>query len=223
MRNILSGRAERLLHRLRLATGFRAFEALYGSLAPFYDHISRFFFAGQWAVWQQSALEHLRGRDVLELGYGTGELILELCRRGYEPVGVDLSPRMRLIAGRKLRRHGCAAQLLLGSSTGLPLPDGSFDTIISTFPSAYIADARTWEEAGRVLRPGGRVVVVLSGELLPVDHRSRLLIRFHRLVYGRRQSPTELRWPPIPGFELSHHTHATEGGIAHLLLADKSA
>jgi SAM-dependent methyltransferase len=215
--------ALRALDRVRGATGPRAFESLYGPLAPLYDRVSAFFFAGQWGVWQRYALEFVQGRDVLELGYGTGEAALELCRRGYAPVGVDASRRMRLLAARKLERYGCRARLLIGSSTALPLPDASVDTILSTFPSGYIADRRTWAEACRVLRPGGRLVVLLSGELLPVDHRSKLLIRFHSLVYGPRSAGAELNWPPVPGFEISYHTHRDNRGTAHLLLAEKPA
>lgn len=210
-----------LLDRVRRRAGPAAFEALYGSLAPFYDRISGFFFAGQWAVWQRTALEFVRGTDVLELGYGTGEMAAELCRRGYAVVGIDRSPRMRLQASRKLAHAGCMARLLLGSAGALPLPDGSIDTIVSTFPSGYIAEPPTWREAGRVLRPGGRVVVVLSGELLPVDHRNRLLLRFHALVYGGRGSGSPPTWPDIPGFRVSYHSRENERGIAHLLVAER--
>ncbi len=212
---------DRLLDRLRVATGPRAFQSLYGTLAPFYDRISSFFFAGQWSVWQRYALDFIEGREVLELGYGTGELALEMCRRGYVLTGVDASPRMWLIATSKLERCGCSARLTVGSATALPLPDTAVDAVVSTFPSSYIADSRTWAEAHRVLRPAGRLVVVLSGELLPVDHRSKLLIRFHRLVYGSQHSPAGVGWPDVPGFRISHHTRGNSRGTAYILVAEK--
>lgn len=209
------------LARLRSATGPRLFEALYKSLAPLYDYISRFFFAGQWSVWQQASLSFVQGSDVLELGYGTGELALEMCGRGYYPVGIDLSPRMHLIARRKLRQRGCRAQLHVGSSTNLPFAAQSFDAVLSTFPSAYIMQTHTWREVHRVLRPGGRFVIVLSGELLPVDHQSQLLIRFHRFVYGGQAGASFPGWPAMPGFNLSSHVHRTPRGLAQILLAEK--
>lgn len=209
------------LDRLRSATGPRLFEALYGGLAPLYDHISSFFFAGQWRVWQRAALSFVQGSDVLEVGYGTGELALELCRRGYSPVGIDVSPRMHLIATRRLREYGCRARLYVGSSTDLPFASDSLDTVISTFPSAYVMLPRTWDEVHRVLRLGGRFVIVLSGELLPVDHRSKLLIRFHRFVYGNHAGASLPCWSAIPGFDLTTHVHCTSKGVAHILLAEK--
>ncbi|MDP9351268.1 MAG: class I SAM-dependent methyltransferase, partial [Chloroflexota bacterium] len=188
---------------------------------PLYDYVSSFFFAGQWCVWQRAALNFVQGSDLLEVGYGTGALALELCRRGYSPVGIDLSPRMHLIATRKLRHRGCSARLCVGSSTGLPFASDSFDTVFSTFPSAYIMHPRTWEEVHRVLRLGGRFVIVLSGELLPVDHRSKLLIRFHRFVYGNPADASLPCWSAIPGFDLTTHVHRTAQGVAHILLAEK--
>lgn len=206
---------------MRAVVGPRLFEALYSSLAPFYDHVSKFFFAGQWSVWQQAALEWVQGEHVLELGYGTGDLLLEMCRRGYQPFGVDLSRRMHLIASRKLRRHSCAARLYIGSSIALPFGDERFEAVVSTFPSGYILDSRTWQEVHRVLRPGGRFIIVISNELLPVDHRSKLLVRFHNFVYGGRHGGSDLPPPARPGFKTSAHTWRNNRGRAYILVAEK--
>ena len=180
-----------------------------------------FFFAGQWTTWQRRALDYIEGRRVLELGYGTGVLALEMCRRGYEVTGIDLSPRMHRIARAKVRRGGCRATLLVGSAAKLPVPDGSVDAVVSTFPTRFIVWEETWIEVHRVLRPGGTFAIVLSGELLPVDHRSKLLIHFHTLVYGKRGIPAAIAWPEVPGFDLRHERHANSHGVADLLVAYK--
>jgi hypothetical protein len=72
-----------------------------------------------------------------------------------------------------------------------------------------------------VLRTGGVFVIVLSGELLPVDHRSKLLIRFHELVYGKRNTTVVGDWPDVPGFDLRYERHGNEQGVASLLVARK--
>jgi SAM-dependent methyltransferase len=97
------------------------------------------------------------------------------------------------------------------------------DSLLSTFPSGYIWDPATWAEARRVLRPGGRFVVVLGGELLPVDHRSRLLIRFHSLVYGDRGAPGATAPPEFPGFRTRLLTRRDARGVAQVLVAEKVA
>jgi ubiquinone/menaquinone biosynthesis C-methylase UbiE len=209
------------MDRLRLAVGPRVFEALYGTAAPLYDQVSTFFFAGQWSVWQLNALTYIKGSRVLELGYGTGDLALEMCRRGYEVTGVESSPRMHRIARAKLRRAGCRANLLVGSSSALPLGDECIDAVVSTFPSGYILWDQTWGEVHRVLRTGGTFAIVLSGELLPVSHRSKLLIRFHEMVYGKRDTNANIVWPDVPGFDTAYERHANEQGIASLLVARK--
>jgi ubiquinone/menaquinone biosynthesis C-methylase UbiE len=55
-----------------------ACERLYHELAPEYDLISRLVSAGAWPAWRRSVLPHLRGDRLLELGFGTGELLAEL-------------------------------------------------------------------------------------------------------------------------------------------------
>lgn len=210
------------LDRLRARAGIRLFEALYGSFAPFYDWVSRFFFAGQWSAWQRRSFEYIEGQRVLELGFGTGELLLEMCRRGYTPRGVDASPYMLRIARRKLGLAGCAGRLWLGGASRLPLPDGALDAVVSTFPSGYILEPETWTEMRRVLKPGGRLIVVLGGELLPYDHRSKLLIRFHGLVYGGRTPAEGVAGNlSFPGFDIRFANRSDDRGVAYLLIAEK--
>ncbi len=207
--------------RARVTPARRVFGVLYGVLAPAYDYVSNFFFAGQWTVWQRYALDFARGQALLEIGYGTGDLVLEMCRRGYRPCGVDASWRMRRIAHRKLHHRACHATLLVGDAASLPFIDGSFATVISTFPSEYILDPAVWSEARRVLRPGGRMVVVLSGELTPYDRRSRLLIRFHRFVYRASRHMPPLDHFQFPGFRVAYARRGDERGAAHLVVAER--
>ncbi len=206
---------------LRAAVASRIFQQLYGPLAPSYDFISSFFFAGEWAVWQRSALQYIKGTDLLEVGYGTGELLLEMCRRGCRPYGIEPSHRMRSVALRKLRRSGCKPILLPGTSSQIPLSDASVDSIVSTFPSAYILDEATWREAWRVLRPAGRYVVVLGGRLRPWNFRSRLLDRFHAVLYGSAGRPTPTEGLAFPGFALTFPVSETERGTTYLLVGTK--
>lgn len=198
------------------------FHWLYGPLAPAYDLVSRVFFAGEWAEWQRCAVELVRGPAVLEIGFGTGSVAAELAADGLDVYGVDPSAQMLRLARRKLIRRGLSAHLTYGSAQALPFPSGRFDSLVSTFPSSYILDRRTWAEVHRVLRPGGRFVVLLGGELRPTSVRTRVLHRFHRMVYSTpRAAP-----PPLPetdGFILTEQARETTGGTAHILLAEKTS
>jgi ArsR family transcriptional regulator len=98
----------------------------------------------------------------LDLGTGTGrllELFAPLYQRG---VGIDLSPAMLSVARTNLSRAGVAhAQIRQGDIYNLNLPRDSFDLVTIHQVLHYLDEpARAIAEAARVLRPGGRLLVV---------------------------------------------------------------
>lgn len=96
------------------------------------------------------------GREVLEVGCGTGLLLHEVNRRARRAVGVDLSPGM--LEGA--RRRGLDVHE--GSATALPFADGSFDVAYSFKVLAHVPDlGKAFAEMARVVRPGGHVVAEL--------------------------------------------------------------
>ncbi|WP_052890910.1 class I SAM-dependent methyltransferase [Thermogemmatispora carboxidivorans] len=161
------------------------FETLYRN-RYLYRFASTVPFAGQWRVWQRLVLPRVVGHDVLELGCGLGDLLADLCEQGYRCMAVERSPEMVAAARATLqrRRVGQPGQVLLGEAQHLPFADASFDTVVSTFPSDYIFDPDTIAEVARVLRPGGRLVVVEGANLLPVGLLQPVLLLVHLLVYG---------------------------------------
>lgn len=149
---------------------------LYNELAWAYDPISRFVSAGRWDVWRRFALEYVTGPRVLELGFGTGELLLAMRRQGFAAVGIDLSRPMLGVLGRKAAAQGVAVPRLLARAETLPFRSSSFDTVVSTFPAGYIVDPATMREAGRVLAPGGRLVIAALIVQVPQSARYPLSI-----------------------------------------------
>ena len=140
---------------------------LYNEFAPLYDLAAWRVSAGHWAEWRRIALEYVAGRRVLELGFGTGELLTELAQRGVSIYGLELSWAMQGVTARKLRRRRLFPPRVLGAAQTLPFADGCMDTVLSTFPAEYILDLDTLREIRRVLRtphgpddPGGRLVIV---------------------------------------------------------------
>lgn len=149
---------------------------LYKELAWAYDPISRFVSAGRWDAWRWLALDYVAGPRVLEVGFGTGELLLALRCAGIEAVGVDASREMHRVAARKLRDRGVTAPRLLASAFTLPFVSGSFDTVVSTFPAGFILQVEALRELARVLRPDGRLVIVGLAVELPNSLRYPLSI-----------------------------------------------
>lgn len=108
----------------------------------------------------RAALAFLADRHqvVLDVGCGTGLMSKHLVRGGREVVGVDLSPAM---ISRARVRGLPNARFVLGDAEDLPLGDAGFDAVLNLIsfhhypdPSLAIAEFR------RVLRPGGRLVLI---------------------------------------------------------------
>jgi ubiquinone/menaquinone biosynthesis C-methylase UbiE len=102
---------------------------------------------------------------LLDLGCGTGRLLLHAARRSYWCVGVDLSREMLAVATEKARLAGVEINLLQASIVELEaLADGSFDCaacLFSTLGMVMGADnrAQVLAHVNRLLRPGGRLVL----------------------------------------------------------------
>jgi ubiquinone/menaquinone biosynthesis C-methylase UbiE len=138
------------------------FEKLYTTFAWTYDLVAWMSSMGQWRDWQSAAVEDLPKGDILEIGHGTGHLLLRLMRLGRNVFGIDPSTQMTRIATKRLQRSGYDPHVIRSKAQRLPLPKGRFSVILSTFPSAYIFDPDTLSEAYRVLQPEGVFVIVGS-------------------------------------------------------------
>ena len=179
-----SGRELNLIGRLYLW----ATHLLYDQLAWAYDLVSWVVSLGHWSGWRRKALEHLIGQRVLEVGFGTGELLVEMAGQGMGVVGLDPSPAMHRITRNKLCRRNVRASLVRGISQTMPFADGCFDSIVATFPAEYILDLETMQGVARLLRPadpptgtkGGRFIIVGAGFYT----NSVLLRRAVRLILG---------------------------------------
>lgn len=106
------------------------------------------------------------GEAVLDVGCGTGTLAIAAKRRIGESgraVGVDPSAQLLAGARRKGARQGLSIEFQLAGIERLDLPDHSFDAALGTFMTHHVPHEllpRGLDELGRVLRPGGRVVLV---------------------------------------------------------------
>jgi ubiquinone/menaquinone biosynthesis C-methylase UbiE len=135
-----------------------SFDRAYSRFARLYDLAVRAL--PIWRRWLRQALPHIDGPRVLEVSFGTGWLLTRYAGR-VEASGVDLNSRMVAIARRSLDRAGVHADLQQANVESLPFADGRFDTVVNTMSfSGYPDGARAMSELHRVLRPGGRLVLI---------------------------------------------------------------
>jgi len=98
--------------------------------------------------------------DVFEVAVGTGRN-LSFYSAGVRLTGIELSPNMLSIARRRAGELGREADLREGDAQALPFPDATFDTVVCTLALCSIPDdRRAVMEMRRVLRPGGRLLLL---------------------------------------------------------------
>jgi ubiquinone/menaquinone biosynthesis C-methylase UbiE len=115
--------------------------------------------------------------EILEVAVGTGRN-LPFYPEGVRLTGIELSPKMLDIARRRAGELGREADLRVGDAQNLPFPDASFDTVVATLALCTIPDdRRAVAEAARVLRPGGRLLLLehVRSPILPVRLLQRVL------------------------------------------------
>jgi demethylmenaquinone methyltransferase / 2-methoxy-6-polyprenyl-1,4-benzoquinol methylase len=144
--------------------------AMFDRIAGLYDRMNAVMSAGLDRTWRQRAAElaAVAGGDrVLDVATGTGDLALELARRvdpRGEVVGIDFSERMLQLACDKARAHRAVqanVRFERANALALPFADADFAAATVAFGARNFSDLeRGLSEMARVVRPGGRVVVL---------------------------------------------------------------
>lgn len=113
---------------------------------------------------EQAALQP--GDRILEVGCGTGSLLMQIARTrpSVDITGLDPDPKALARAKRKADAASVAIRLDRGFADALPYADASFDRVFSCFMFHHLTDAdekvRALREIRRVLKPGGRLQLV---------------------------------------------------------------
>lgn len=109
--------------------------------------------------------------DLLDIGCGQGRLLKLLASRAHRVVGVDIDPDARRLARAEVLLAGLPnCTLRHGDVRTLPFPDSEFDTVIlDDVLMATRRPEKSIAEALRLLRPGGRVLLLSSLRTVDID------------------------------------------------------
>jgi demethylmenaquinone methyltransferase/2-methoxy-6-polyprenyl-1,4-benzoquinol methylase len=146
--------------------------AMFDRIAGLYDRMNTVMTAGLHHQWRRRATELAElgpGGRALDVATGTGDLAFELATRvapGGEVIGVDFSERMLELARAKANVRaaglgGVRVRFETGNALALAFGDGEFDAATVAFGARNFSDLdRGLAEMARVVRPGGRVVIL---------------------------------------------------------------
>jgi len=113
-----------------------------------------------------NVLPEVAGKDVVELGCGTGYFGAWLARRGARVVGVDVTPAQLDTARRMEAEFGLGLTFVEANAEDTGLPGDSFDLVLSEYGASIWCDPAKWlPEAARLLHDGGHLVFLRNSTL----------------------------------------------------------
>jgi demethylmenaquinone methyltransferase/2-methoxy-6-polyprenyl-1,4-benzoquinol methylase len=141
---------------------------MFNRIAGYYDGTNKLLSAGFDRYWRRRAVESLEpktGGTYLDVGSGTGDVALEILKQAPESVvtGIDPSEAMLVLGQAKIQAVELAQSITLsvGDALDLQFRDYSFDGVITAFCIRNVTHRRrALEECHRVLRPGGKFVIL---------------------------------------------------------------
>jgi demethylmenaquinone methyltransferase/2-methoxy-6-polyprenyl-1,4-benzoquinol methylase len=144
---------------------------MFASIAPRYDAANEVLSLGVHQSWRRAAVEAARlqpGQRVLDCATGTGDLALALAQAvgpSGEVVGTDFCAPMLKPAPAKAARRGLKVRFAVADALALPFGEAQFDAATIAFGIRNVDDpVRCLREMARVVKPGGRVVVLEFGQ-----------------------------------------------------------
>jgi SAM-dependent methyltransferase len=154
------------------------------------------------------ALPDLAGKDVVELGCGTAYFGAWLKKAGAaRVVGVDPTPAQLETARRCNEKYGLGLEFVEAFGEDVPLPDDSFDLVVSEYGASIWADPYRWiPEAARLLRPGGELVFLRNSTLVILcspDEDVAAVETLQRPQFGIHR----FSWPDAEGAVEYHLSH----------------
>ena len=191
---------------------------MFARIAARYDLLNRVLSLGidqRWRARMLARAGDVRGRSVVDVCCGTGDVSLFFARAGARVLGVDFTPQMLLHAEKKRLRARAEHNLFAnGDALGLPVADAAADVCTVAFGIRNVADRRAClREMRRVLRPGGQALVLEfslpPGRFFGWVYRTyftRILPAVGRLVSRHEDAysylpRTVLAWPEPPALQ----------------------
>ena len=110
------------------------------------------------------------GKNILEVGFGSGLQVVVFSQKGARVSGVEVEPILHEIARKNITERNITADLRLYDGVAMSFENDSFDYIYTTSVLEHVSDlTAVLREISRVLKPGGKVYVSFPNRLWPKE------------------------------------------------------
>lgn len=175
---------------------------MFSRIAPQYDLMNRLMTFGQDRHWRREVIRKAnlppQGSLLLDLGGGTGDLGFEALRQNpaTRPIEADFTLEMLRVGQQRAPTPPPPISWSAADALSLPFPAATFDAVVSGFLMRNVSDLpRTLREQRRVLKPGGRIVILDTTRprkslLTPLVrlHMHTIIPRLGRLIAGQSEA-----------------------------------
>lgn len=180
---------------MKTALKVKRISDLFSNISPSYDFANRVL---SWSIdskWRNHAANSVKNERgiFLDIGTGTAEQLIAICKkcRGVNHcIGLDISMEMLFLGNKKILANKLENKTLLvaGNCLNIPLKNNSVNFAAMTFGIRNMDIGPALEEACRILKPGGKIVIL---EFSMPENR---FVRFFYLVYLRKIIPFFGAW-----------------------------
>jgi len=181
---------------------------MFNNISSSYDFLNRFFSLGIDVIWRKKALQEVnlsRPEVILDMATGTADFAILAAKRGIgkKILGMDISAGMIAVGNTKIQRQKLEGiiSLRIADSESIPLEDNCIDVCMVAFGVRNFQELHQGlKEIFRVLKPGGKVVVLEFSKpaVLPVKWLFSLYFKIIMPFIGRIISKDKRAYTYLP-------------------------
>jgi ubiquinone/menaquinone biosynthesis C-methylase UbiE len=128
----------------------------------FYEEVERYRYETQPFMRKLMEFDNFRGKRLLEIGCGLGTDLLQFARGGAQVTGIDLTPASIELVKKRFALYGLPVRAQVADAERLPFSDNSYDAVYSFGVLHHTPNTqKSIDEVYRVLKPGGRIIIML--------------------------------------------------------------
>jgi len=163
-------------------------------------------------------LNDIKGKNILDVGAGTGRIACELVNGGAQVTALDVSEKILSV----LKKKNAKIKTVVGEAESIPFEEETFDVVVATFLIVHLKDpTKFFDEVYRVLKPGGLFLVTNINQKEPPIVKTKVGDIQIKSYYHRPEKITEILESLAFTIEQEEYVYENEVWINQIVLAKK--